>query len=69
MLPAETAILIHLKTIGIVLLVFERIVVALLALCTGKSDLCTHKTAPPVFLASLNRIKKLNIKKEPGQVK
>ena len=57
LLAAETAILVELKTIRIVLLVFESIVVSLLALCAGQCDLNTHgwnllrlitsKQAPP----------------------
>jgi hypothetical protein len=39
---AETAILIELKTIGIVLLVLEGIVVPLLAFGAGKCDLYAH---------------------------
>ena len=39
MLSAETAILHHLKTIGIVLLVLDGVVVALLALGAGQHDL------------------------------
>ena len=39
MLPAETAILVELETIGIVLLVLDRIVVPLLAFGAGKCDL------------------------------
>ena len=42
MLSAEAAILVHFKTIRIVLLVLERVVVALLAFRAGQSDLCTH---------------------------
>ena len=41
-LTAETAILVELKTIGIVLLVLERIVVPLLAFGAGKCDLYAH---------------------------
>ena len=41
-LTAETAILVELETIGIVLLVLERIVVSLLAFCAGKCDLYAH---------------------------
>jgi hypothetical protein len=50
MLLAETAILVHFKTVGVIFLVLERIVVALLAILASKSDLCTHKTAPPIKL-------------------
>jgi hypothetical protein len=41
-LTAETAILVELKTIGIVLLVLEGIVVPLLAFGAGKCDLYAH---------------------------
>jgi hypothetical protein len=41
-LTAETAILVELKTIGVVLLVLERIVVPLLAFGAGKCDLYAH---------------------------
>jgi len=37
-LLAETAVLLHLKTIGVVLLVLRGVVVALLALGAGQSD-------------------------------
>ena len=42
MLTAKTAILVELDTIGIVLLVLERIVVPLLALSACKCDLYAH---------------------------
>lgn len=41
-LTAETAILVELETIGIVLLVLEGIVVPLLAFGAGKCDLYAH---------------------------
>ena len=66
MLSAETAILVHLKTIRIVLLVLERVVVALLAFRAGQSDLCTHLTAPPVKIASL--IGRIEAIQTPAQV-
>ena len=47
MLTAKTAILVELKTIGIVLLVLERIVVSLLALGACKCDLYAHGIYPP----------------------
>lgn len=34
-LPAETAVLVHLKSVRIILLVFHSVVVALFALCAG----------------------------------
>ena len=42
MLFAEAAILVHLKTIRVVLLVFERVVIALLAIVAREGDLRTH---------------------------
>ena len=47
MLTAEAAILIHLESVGIVFLVLLRIVVTLLALAAGESDLYSHVSAPP----------------------
>ena len=46
-LAAETAVLVELKTIGIVLFVLERIVISLLAFGAGQSDLNAHYDAPP----------------------
>ena len=42
MLAAETAILVHLKTIGIVLFVLDRVIVSLLALLADKCDFNSH---------------------------
>ena len=42
MLPAETAILVELETIGIILLVLEGIVISLLALAASQRDLNAH---------------------------
>jgi len=42
MLAAETAVLVHLKTIGIVLLVLLGLVVSLLALTACHCDLDSH---------------------------
>ena len=42
-LPAETAILVELKTIGIVLLVLESVVVSLLAFGASQRDLNAHE--------------------------
>ena len=36
MLSAEAAVLVHLQTVGIVLFVFHRVVIPLLALCAGE---------------------------------
>lgn len=41
-LAAETAILIHFESVGIVLFVFLRIVVTLLAFAASESDLYSH---------------------------
>ena len=48
MLLAETAILLHLKTIGRILLVLLLVVVALLALSASQGDLDSHCSAPPL---------------------
>lgn len=42
MLPAEFAILVHFKSVGIVLLVFLLVVVALFALCASKYYFNSH---------------------------
>ena len=42
MLPAKSAILVHLKTIGIVLLVFDGVVIALFALCACHCNFYSH---------------------------
>jgi hypothetical protein len=47
-LLAETAVLLHLKTIGVVLLVLRGVVVALLALGAGQSDFNGHLLTPPL---------------------
>ena len=41
-LPAKAAILIHLQAIGVIFLVFESIVIALLALAAGQCDFDSH---------------------------
>jgi hypothetical protein len=41
-LAAETAVLVELQTIGVVLLVLERVVISLLAFGAGQSDLNAH---------------------------
>ena len=46
-LSAEGAILVHFKTVRVVLLVLHRVVVSLLALIASQSDLHSHLTAPP----------------------
>jgi hypothetical protein len=42
LLAAETAILVELKTIRVILLVLKSIIVSLLAFCAGQCDLYTH---------------------------
>lgn len=42
MLPAETAVLVHLQPVRCVLLVFNSVVVALLAFHASKSNLYSH---------------------------
>ena len=41
-LLTESAVLVHLKSVGGILFVFHCVVVALLALCACKSDLNSH---------------------------
>jgi hypothetical protein len=65
-LAAEGAILVHLKTIGIVLLVLVGIVVSLLALRTSQRDLNTrtcfgHTLAPPYLFGFPKKIMRRNI--------
>ena len=48
MLLAETAILLHLETVGIVLLVLLLVVVALLAFGASQGDFDSHCSAPPL---------------------
>lgn len=52
MLPAESAVLVHLKSVGGILFVFHCVVVALLALCACKSDLNSHN-GTSIFNVSL----------------
>ncbi len=42
MLLAEPAVLVHLKSVGVILLVLHGVVVALFAFCTRQSDLNSH---------------------------
>ena len=48
MLAAESAVLVHFKSVGIVFLVFLGVIVSLLADCAGERYLISHMTAPPV---------------------
>lgn len=54
-LAAEAAVLFELDTIGIVLLVLEGVVVSLLALGAGQTDLNAHDVYPPVGIAYQNK--------------
>jgi hypothetical protein len=47
--PTEFAVFVHFEPVGIVLLVFHLVVVALLALCAGQSNFYSHFSAPPDF--------------------
>ena len=42
MLFAESAILVHFKSVGVVFLVFHCVVIALLALCAGEGNFHSH---------------------------
>ena len=46
---AESAVLVHLQTLRSVFLVFELVVVPLLALCACQNNFCLHFAAPPVL--------------------
>ena len=48
MFAAESAVLVELKAIGIVLFVLKRVVVSLLALCAGQCDLNAHFESPSI---------------------
>lgn len=47
MLSAKTAVLVHFKTVRIVFLVFDSVVIALFALCACHCDFNSHFMAPP----------------------
>ena len=49
MFSAETAVFLHLESVGIVFLVLLCVIVALLALAARESDLNSHCSAPPVY--------------------
>ena len=57
---AETAILVHFQPVRIILLVFHRVVVALLALAASQSDFYPHVSAPPVSSDCFASLKKEN---------
>jgi len=42
MLPAETTVFCHLKSVGIILLVLHRVIISLLAFAAGKCDSDSH---------------------------
>lgn len=50
MLAAEAAVLAYFKSVGIILLVFHRVIVALLAFAARECDFYSHITCP--FLSS-----------------
>ena len=47
-LVAETAVLVHFKSVGIVFLILLGLVVSLLAFAAHKCDFNSHLSAPPV---------------------
>ena len=53
---AEAAVLVHLKSVGVVLFVFHRVVVSLLALGAGKCDFYSHSFTPPVLRGAFARV-------------
>ena len=71
MLLAETAILLHLKTVRRVFLVLLLVVVALLALRAGQGDLDSHCSAPPLSVnkppSRLQAPLKKGIKNKPAK--
>ena len=54
-LAAERTILLHLKTVGIVLLIFGSVVVSLLAFAASECHFDAHSSAPPSFIRTLVR--------------
>jgi len=48
-LAAETAVLVHLKSVGIIFLVFLSVIIPLLAFAACESDLYSHCSVPPVY--------------------
>jgi hypothetical protein len=47
-LLAESAVLVHLKSVRVVLFVLHCVVVTLFALCAGQGNFYSHFSAPPV---------------------
>ena len=72
MLLAEPTILVHLKSVRVILLVFHCVVIALLALCTSKCDFNSHNGTSrftEIFFAfTLARPKGLTVKVTPPSV-
>ncbi len=48
---AEAAIFVHFESVGVVLLVFLRVVISLLANCAGKGYFVSHSAPPIKFLS------------------
>ena len=46
---AEAAILVHLKSVGIIFLVLLCVIIPLLAFAACESDLYSHCSVPPVY--------------------
>ena len=55
MFPAEPTILLCFHSVRMVSFLFGRVVVALFALCTLQSDLCTHLVTSVLFLSIKKR--------------
>ena len=47
---AESAILVHLKSVRVILFVFDRVIIALFALCASQSNLYSHDGTSILFL-------------------
>ena len=48
-LAAEAAVLVHLKSVGIIFLVLLCVIIPLLAFAACESDFYSHFSAPPVY--------------------
>ena len=46
---AEAAVLVHLKSVGVILLVLHGVVITLFALRAGQGNFHSHCSAPPVY--------------------
>jgi len=53
---AEAAILVHLKSVRVVLFVLHRVVIALLAFCARECDFDSHKFFLPIFFVRTHKI-------------